>query len=82
MKSINLIISAFGRLILSSTALSSAPIPPFPATARWEQILEWLPEDTETLTVAPLSFDFPKYVDGYDSFKRWSIAQQIALLPV
>ena len=85
MKSTELIIIAFGGLFLSSTALSRAPVAPSPEAARWEQVLEWLPEDTETLTVATKTFDFPKLpkpVDDYHSVQRWSIVQQIALLPV
>src|SRR4051812_30098208 len=39
----------------------AAPVPPpRPVTPRWMPLLEWLPEDTETLIVAPLGFEVPK----------------------
>jgi hypothetical protein len=39
----------------------AAPVPNvLPAPPRWEPLLEWLPEDTETLVVSPLGFEIPK----------------------
>ena len=37
----------------------AAPVPRAPAPPRWEHLLAWLPEDTETLIVAPLGFEMP-----------------------
>lgn len=44
--------------ILTATT-PSAPTPPTPKAASWEEILEWLPEDTETLFVTPKPFVIP-----------------------
>jgi hypothetical protein len=39
----------------------TAPVPPPPPPPpRWEVLLTWLPEDTETLIVAPGPFEIPK----------------------
>jgi hypothetical protein len=70
-------------LVLASLPITggtaAAPVPAAPSTPRWEPLLAWLPEDTETLIVAPLGFEIPK-PDTKDEATEYSKAFQF--LPV
>ncbi|WP_148087993.1 hypothetical protein [Gemmata obscuriglobus] len=58
---------------------SAAPVPRAPAPARWEVFLEWLPEDTETLIVAPTGFKIPS--QKVESDKQVSFADLVQHMP-
>ena len=47
-------------LIGTAPAITAAPVPVAKDPPRWEPLLTWLPEDTETLIVAPRGFEIPK----------------------
>jgi hypothetical protein len=66
-----------------TASTTSAPVPPPSKGASWEQILEWLPEDTETLIVAPQLFIFPKREpDAKGKTKLLAVSELLILLPV
>jgi hypothetical protein len=71
---------AFVTLTFSTETISSAPTPPSPNGNSWEQILEWLPEDTETLIVSPRSFVFPKKETGKENAKWDTISEMLPSL--
>jgi hypothetical protein len=60
MKTTRCYLLAIVILAIPTATTPSAPTPSPPEAARWDQILEWLPEDTETLIVAPRPFVIPK----------------------
>ena len=52
---------AFVLLVLAGISeASAAPVPAAKPAPGWEPLLNWLPEDTETIIVAPLGFEIPK----------------------
>jgi hypothetical protein len=53
MKTTRRFLVAIAVLTIPTASTPSAPTPPPPKAASWEQFVEWLPEDTETLVVTP-----------------------------
>jgi hypothetical protein len=58
----------------------TAPVPSTPPP-RWEPLLAWLPEDTETLIVSPLGFVVPKPVSG-EKEEKPDYAKAFQFLPI
>jgi len=71
---------AIAMLTFSTATINSAPVPPPPKAASWEQILDWLPEDTETLIVSPHTFVFPKMEPDKENAKWLSISEALPTL--